>query len=246
MEPTVLPARFPNLLINGIAGIAAGYATNIPPHNLNEIVEACIYRLQHPDCDLDSLMKIVKGPDFPTGGIVMGIDGIRQAFSSGKGKVIIRSKTHFAKTKTIKQIVVTEIPYEVIKSSLVKKIDEIRINKSIDGILDVRDESDRNGLKIVIDLKNDQNEQLVLNYLLKNTDLQISFNYNMIAIVHKSPVQLSLIQALDAFLDHREEVVLRRSKYDWKKKSDRQHILEGLIKALSVLDEVIHIIRYRH
>lgn len=243
MEPTVLPARFPNLLINGIAGIAAGYATNIPPHNLNEIVEACIYRLQHPDCDLDSLMKIVKGPDFPTGGIVMGIDGIHQAFSSGKGKVIIRSKTHFAKTKTIKQIVVTEIPYDVIKSSLVKKIDEIRINKSIDGILDVRDESDRNGLKIVIDLKNDQNEQLVLNYLLKNTDLQISFNYNMIAIVHKSPVQLSLIQALDAFLDHREEVVLRRSKYDWKKKSDRQHILEGLIKALSVLDEVIHIIR---
>ena len=176
MEPTVLPARYPNLLVNGITGIAAGYATNIPPHNLNEVVEAAIYRIQHPQCTLDELMQIVKGPDFPTGGIVMGIDGIKEAFSKGKGKVMIRSKVHVEQTRTIKQLVVTEIPYEVIKSQLVKKIDDIRINKKVDGILDVRDESDRNGLRIVIDLKKDCADETILNYLYKNTDLQISYN----------------------------------------------------------------------
>lgn len=243
MEPTVLPARFPNLLVNGITGIAAGYATNIPPHNLNEVVQATMYRIHHPDCSLEDLMAFVKGPDFPTGGIVMGLDGIKQAFQTGRGKVMIRSKVHIEKTKTVKQIVITEIPYEVIKSQLVKKIDEIRLNKKIDGILDVRDESDRNGLKIVVDIKLDSADEQILNYLYKNTDLQISYNYNVIAIVNKAPVQMSLPMALDAFIAHREDVVLRRSTYDLQVKENRSHILEGLIRAISCMDEVISIIR---
>ena len=243
MEPTVLPARFPNLLINGISGIAAGYATNIPPHNLNEIVSACIYRLQNPECTLDEIMQIVKGPDFPTGGIVMGEKGIREAFETGRGKVIVRSKAVIESTRTIDQIVVSEIPYEVIKSNLVKKIDEIRLNRKVDGILDVRDESDRNGLRIVIDVKKGAPTDTILNYLYKNTELQISFNYNVIAIVNKTPVQLGLIQAIDAFLEHREDVVLKRSRYDLAVKQERAHILDGLMIAVSVMDEIIAIIR---
>ena len=243
MEPTVLPARFPNLLVNGITGIAAGYATNIPPHNLNEVIQASIYRISHPDCSLEELMQFVKGPDFPTGGIVMGLDGIKQAFQTGRGRVLIRSKVEVVPTRTIKQIIIHEIPYEVIKSNLVKKIDEIRLNKKIDGILDVRDESDRTGLRIVVDLKKDSNDEQILNYLYKNTDLQISYNYNVIAIVNKAPVQMSLAMMLDAFISHREDVVIRRSKYDLSAKKERAHILEGLIKAVSVMDEIIHIIR---
>ena len=219
MEPTVLPARFPNLLVNGITGIAAGYATNIPPHNLNEVVQASIYRISHPDCSLEELMQFVKGPDFPTGGIVMGLDGIKQAFKTGRGRILIRSKVEIVPTRTIKQIVIHEIPYEVIKSNLVKKIDEIRLNKKIDGILDVRDESDRTGLRIVVDLKKDSNDEQILNYLM------------------------SLAMMLDAFINHREDVVIRRSKYDLASKKDRAHILEGLIKAVSVMDEIIRIIR---
>lgn len=243
MEPTVLPARFPNLLVNGITGIAAGYATNIPPHNLNEVIQASIYRISHPDCSLEELMQFVKGPDFPTGGIVMGLDGIKQAFQTGRGRVLIRSKVEVVPLRTIKQIIIHEIPYEVIKSNLVKKIDEIRLNKKIDGILDVRDESDRTGLRIVVDLKKDSNDEQILNYLYKNTDLQISYNYNVIAIVNKAPVQMSLAMMLDAFISHREDVVIRRSKYDLSAKKERAHILEGLIKAVSVMDEIIHIIR---
>ena len=243
MEPTVLPARFPNLLVNGITGIAAGYATNIPPHNLNEVVDASIYRIQHPECTLEELMQFVKGPDFPTGGIVMGLEGIKQAFNTGRGKVMVRSKVEVQQTRTIKQILVTEIPYEVIKSNLVKKIDEIRLNKKIDGILDVRDESDRTGLRIVVDIKKDSNDEQILNYLYKNTDLQISYNYNVIAIVNKAPVQMSLAMMLDAFINHREDVVIRRSKHDLAAKKDRAHILEGLIKAVSVMDEIVQIIR---
>lgn len=242
-EPTVLPARFPNLLIHGISGIAAGYATNIPPHNLNEVVNATIHRIQHPDCDLDDLMEYVKGPDFPTGGIVMDEKGIRQAFETGRGKVMIRSKVNVEQKRTMKQLVVTEIPYEVIKSQMVKKIDDIRLNKKIDGILDVRDESDRTGLRVVIDLKLDSNDEQILNYLYKNTDLQISYNYNVIAIVNKAPVQMSLIQCLDAFIAHREDVVMRRSKFIYDQKSKRAHILEGLIRAVSIMDEIIKIIR---
>lgn len=192
MEPTVLPARYPNLLVNGITGIAAGYATNIPPHNLGECIDASIYRIQHPDCTLDDLMEFVQGPDFPTGGIVQGLDGIKDAFTSGKGRIMVRSKVSIEQTKTVQQIIVHEIPYEVVKSNMVKKIDDIRLNKKIDGILDVRDESDRNGLRVVIDLKKDADAQLILNYLYKNTDLQVSYNYNVIAIKDKRPVQMGL------------------------------------------------------
>ena len=243
LEPTVLPARYPNLLTNGITGIASGYATNIPPHNLNEVVDACIYRIQHANCTLEELMQFVKGPDFPTGGIVMGLDGIKQAFQTGRGKVMVRSKVRIEQTRTIQQIVVYEIPYDVVKSQMVKKIDEIRLNKKIDGLLDVRDESDRTGLRVVIDVKKDIDTEQILNYLYKNTDLQVSYNYNMIAIVDKAPVQMSLADSLDAFIKHREDVVLKRSKFDYEQKSKRAHIVDGLIRAVSIMDEIIHLIR---
>ncbi|MGN1344647.1 MAG: DNA topoisomerase IV subunit A [Traorella sp.] len=243
MEPTVLPAKYPNLLVNGISGIAAGYATNIPPHNLGEVLDAAIYRIQRENCSLEELMEFVLGPDFPTGGIVQGIDGIKDAFTTGKGRIVVRSKCEVVQTKTNQQIIVHEIPYDVIKSNLVKKIDEIRINKTIDGILDVRDESDRNGLRICIDLKKDANSDLILNYLYKNTDLQVYFNYNVVAIVNKRPMQLGLAAMLDAFIAHRKEVVTRRCRYELDKMEKRCHILEGLIQAISVLDEVIAIIR---
>lgn len=243
LEPTVLPARYPNLLTNGITGIASGYATNIPPHNLNEVVDACIYRIQHANCTLEELMQFVKGPDFPTGGIVMGLDGIKQAFQTGRGKVMVRSKVRIEQTRTIQQIVIYEIPYDVVKSQMVKKIDEIRLNKKIDGLLDVRDESDRTGLRVVIDVKKDIDTEQILNYLYKNTDLQVSYNYNMIAIVDKAPVQMSLADSLDAFIKHREDVVLKRSKFDYEQKSKRVHIVDGLIRAVSIMDEIIHLIR---
>ena len=243
LEPTVLPARYPNLLTNGITGIASGYATNIPPHNLNEVVDACIYRIQHANCTLEELMQFVKGPDFPTGGIVMGLDGIKQAFQTGRGKVMVRSKVRIEQTRTIQQIVIYEIPYDVVKSQMVKKIDEIRLNKKIDGLLDVRDESDRTGLRVVIDVKKDIDTEQILNYLYKNTDLQVSYNYNMIAIVDKAPVQMSLADSLDAFIKHRENVVLKRSKFDYEQKSKRAHIVDGLIRAVSIMDEIIHLIR---
>lgn len=243
MEPCVLPTRYPNLLVNGITGIAAGYATNIPPHNLGECCEAAIHRIVHPDCSLEELMQYIKGPDFPTGGIIQGIEGIKDAFTTGKGKIIIRSKVSIEQSKTIQQIIVHEIPYEVIKSNMVKKIDEIRLNKKIDGILDVRDESDRNGLRVVIDIKKDANAQLILNYLYKNTDLQVSYNYNVVAIVDKQPMNLGLAAMLDAFIEHRKEVVIRRSNYDLDKKLKRCHVLEGLSKAISILDEIIALIR---
>ncbi len=242
-EPTVLPARYPNLLVNGITGIAAGYATNIPPHNLNEVLDAAIYRIQYPDCSLSELMEYMQGPDFPTGGIVQGKQGIVDAFTTGKGKIMIRSKVEVTQTKTVQQIIVHEIPYEVVKSNMVKKIDDVRLNKKIDGILDVRDESDRNGLRVVIDIKKDADAKLILNYLYKNTDLQVSYNYNVIAIVNKRPKQLGLAAMLDAFIQHRIEVVQRRSQYDLDKKTARCHILDGLIKAISVLDEIIALIR---
>ena len=242
-EPTVLPAQFPNLLINGTTGISAGYATNIPTHNLNEIIQAVIYRISNPQCDLKDIMTLVKGPDFPTGGIVQGKAGIIDAFKTGKGKIIIRSKTEIVKTKTIQQIVINEIPYEVVKSNLVKQIDDIRLSKDAQGILDVRDESDRNGLKIVVDIKKDVDPSTILNYLLKKTSLQISYNYNMVVIVNKRPMQLGLIPIIDAFVDHRQKVVLARSQYQLKKIEERTHILEGLIKAVSIMDDIIAIIR---
>ena len=239
MEPTVLPAKFPNLLVNGSNGISAGYATNIPPHNLKEIIDAAIYRIDNPNCRLDTILNIVKGPDFPTGGIVEGIKGIRDAFETGRGKIILKSKVNIVKD----QIIVTEIPYEVNKAALVRKIDEIRVDKKIDGIVEVRDETDREGLQIVVDLKKGCNKELVLNYLLKNTDLQITYNYNMVAIVNRRPKLLGIIKILDAYIAHQKEVVTRRSNFDLEHAKARLHIVEGLIKALSILDDVILTIR---
>ena len=243
MEPVVLPARYPNLLTHGISGIAAGYATYIPPHNLNEVIEGTIYRIEHPYCTLDDMMKIIQGPDFPTGGIIMSREGIRQAFETGKGRVLVRGRAVVEEGRTINQIIITEIPYEVVKSSMVKKMDEIRLNRKVDGILDVRDESDRNGLRIVVDLKKEVSAEAVLNYFYKNTELQVSCNYNTVAIVRKAPRLMPLLDILDTFIDHREEVVLRRSRFNLKNREKRAHIVEGLIMAISVLDEVIAIIR---
>ncbi|MGB4985089.1 MAG: DNA topoisomerase IV subunit A [Erysipelotrichaceae bacterium] len=242
-EPTVLPSRILNVLVNGSTGIAAGYATNIPPHNLREVCDSLIYRLQYPNCSFEELRQFVKGPDFPTGGIVIGKDGIDDAFSSGKGKVLVRSKCEVLVTKQKQQIVITQIPYEVIKSDLVRKIDEIRVNKKVDGIVEVIDESDRNGLKIVVDLKKEANGELILNYLYKATPLQVNYNYNVVAIVDKKPQQLSLSNIIDAYLNFYEECVYRRSEYLLKKIEEGLHLIEGLIKAISVLDEVIALIR---
>lgn len=244
LEPTVLPARYPLLLVNGSTGIASGYATNIAPHNLNEVVNATIYRLANPDCSLDDLMHFIKGPDFPTGGIVMGKDAIKEVFENGRGKVVLRSKCEIVENKKENQIVVTEIPYEVIKCQLVKRISDIYLSKEIDGITAVRDESGRDGLKIVLDIRKEANAKMILNYLYKHTDLQINYAYNNVAIVNHSPKTMTLKMAIDAFIEHRKEVVLNRSKYLKNKKENQLHIIEGLMKAVSVLDEVIHIIRH--
>ena len=242
-EPTVLPSMFPLLLINGATGIASGYATNIAPHNLNEIIDAAIYLLHNNQASVDELLQFVKGPDFPTGGIVQGAENIKDVFSTGKGRVVVRAKTSIEYSKTLKQIVITEIPYEVVKSDLVKQMDDIRINKDIDGITDVRDESDRNGLRIVIDLKNGTDENLILNYFYKNTNLQIYYNYNMVAIINKRPVQCSLYDLINAFVTFRKQVVLKRSNYLLTQYQKRLNVLEGLIKAVSIMDDIIDTIR---
>lgn len=239
LEPTVLPSRFPNLLVNGTTGISAGYATNIPPHNLSEVIDATIYRIDNPNCRLDTIMNFVKGPDFPTGGQAIGYDGIKSAFETGRGKVIIRPKLSIEKNK----IIITEIPYEVNKQQLVKKIDELVIDKKIDGILDVRDESDKSGLQITIELKKEANSKSILNYLYKNTELQVNYNYNMIAIVNRRPMQLGIIPILDAYILHQKEVVTKRTDFDLAHAKKRYHIVLGLIKAISILDEVIATIR---
>ena len=244
-EPTVLPARFPNLLVNGATGISAGYATEIPTHNLAETIEAAIYLMDHPDATLDDLMQFVQGPDFPTGGILQGIDGIKKAYQTGRGRAVLRSKTEIEKIKGGKQqIIVSEIPYEVNKSILVKKIDEFRLLKKVGGIAEVRDESDRQGLRIVIELKRNADANGILNYLFKNTDLQISYNFNMVAINEKRPEHVGLKQILNAYIEHQREVTTRRTKYDLNKAQERKHIVDGLIKALSILDEVIATIRH--
>lgn len=242
-EPTVLPAAYPNLLVNGATGISAGYATDIPPHNLEEVIDATIHRIKHPNCSLEKIMEFIKGPDFPTGAIVEGKQGILNAFKTGRGKVIVRSKTEIVEEKTINKIVITEIPYEVNKAELVRKIDEIRFNRSIDGIIEVRDESDRNGLRIVIDLKKDISVQNTLNYLYKNTDLQKNYNYNMVAIRDKRPVLMGIIDIIDGYIDHQIDVITRSSIYDLNKAKDRKHIVSGLIKAISILDDVVKTIR---
>ena len=242
-EPTVLPVKFPAILVNGATGISAGYATNIPPHNLAEVVDATIKRIDSPSSRLETILEIVKGPDFPTGAIVEGKKGIIDAFTTGRGKVIVTSKTEIVKEKGKKQIIVTEIPFDVNKALLVKKIDEIRIDKKVEGILEVRDETDKEGLRIAIDLKKDANEELILNYLLKNTELQISYAYNMVAIVNKRPMTLGLLEILDAYVQHLKEIITKRTEYDLAKAKARMHIVEGLIKALGMLDEIIKTIR---
>lgn len=241
-EPTVLPARFPALLVYGTQGISAGYATNIPPHNLGEIIDATIHKIDNPNCSLDTLMKYVKGPDFPTGAIACGIDGIKTAYETGKGRIIIRSKYDFEEKGGKTSLIITEIPFEVNKALLVKKIDDIRLDKKIDGIVEVRDESAQD-IRIAIDLKKGVNKDLIVNYLLKNTDMQISYNFNMVSIVNKRPRLLGLVGALQAFIDHQKEVIVRRSKFDLAHAKSELHIVEGLIKCLSILDEVIRVIR---
>ena len=243
LEPTVLPAKFPALLVNGTNGISAGYATNIPPHNLGEIIDATIKRIDSPNCRLETILDIVKGPDFPTGGICMGKNGIIDAFSTGRGRVIVRSKYEIVKTKGKEQIIITEIPFEVNKAMMVAKIDAIRIDKKIDGIAEVRDETDRTGIRIAIDLKANANSDLIINYLLKNTDLQVSYNYNMVAIVNKRPMTLGILPLLDAYIAHQKEVITRRSKFDLEAYQKRLNIVDGFLKMMDILDEVIKTIR---
>ena len=239
LEPTVLPSRFPNLLVNGTMGISAGYATNIPPHNLGEVIDATIDRLDNPNSTLEEIMQFIKGPDFPTGAILEGVDGIKSAYRTGRGKIILKSRVTIEKNK----IIIHEIPYEVNKALLVRKMDEIRIDKKMDGILEVRDESDKDGLRIVVDLKKDANAENILNYFYKNTELQVSYNFNNVVIVNRRPMLLGILGILDAYIAHQKEVVTRRSEFDLRTAKARYHIVEGLIKAISILDEVIKTIR---
>ena len=243
MEPTVLPAKFPNLLVNGTTGISAGYATNIPPHNLGEVIDATIKRIDTPNCRMETILDIIKGPDFPTGGVILGTKGIVDALTTGRGKVVVRSKVEIEKEKNRNLIVITEIPYDILKVNIVKKMDEIRIDKKIDGIVEVRDESDKDGLRIVVETKKDANTDLILNYLYKNTELQTTYNYNMVAIVNRCPKLLSVLEILDAYIAHFKEVILNRTEFDLAHAKARFHIVEGLIKAISILDEVIKTIR---
>ncbi len=243
-EPTVLPAAFPNLLVNGSTGISAGYATDIPPHNLAEVIDATVYMIDHPTAKVDKLMEFLPGPDFPTGSIIQGRDEIKKAYETGKGRVVVRSKTEVEKLKGGKeQIVITEIPYEINKANLVKKIDDVRVNNKVAGIAEVRDESDRDGLRIAIELKKDANTELVLNYLFKYTDLQINYNFNMVAIDNFTPRQVGIVPILSSYIAHRREVILARSRFDKEKAEKRLHIVEGLIRVISILDEVIALIR---
>ena len=243
-EPTVLPAAFPNLLVNGSTGISAGYATEIPPHNLAEVIDAVIYMIDHPSAKVDKLMEFLPGPDFPTGAIIQGRDEIKKAYETGKGRVVVRSKTEIESLKGGKeQIVVTEIPYEINKANLVKKIDDVRVNNKVAGIAEVRDESDRDGLRIAIELKKDANRELILNYLFKYTDLQVNYNFNMVAIDNFTPRQVGIVRIFSAYIAHRREVILARSRFDKERAERRLHIVEGLIRVISILDEVIALIR---
>jgi len=244
MQPSVMPSRFPNLLVNGSNGIAVGMATNIPPHNLGEVIDGCIYMIDHPDCEVRDLMEFIKGPDFPTGGIIMGKNGIMEAYTTGRGRIVTRAKTEIEEmTANRQRIVVTEIPYMVNKARLVEKIAELVHDKRLEGISDIRDESDRKGMRIAIELKRDVNANVVLNYLYKHTQMQETFGAIMIALVDGAPKVLSLKQMLHYYIQHQVEVIERRTRYDLNKAEARAHILEGLLKALDIIDEVIHTIR---
>lgn len=243
LEPTVLPSRIPLLLINGSTGIAAGYATNIPPHNLSEVIDATIYRINNPNCSLTELLNFIKGPDFPTKGIIQGREGLLNAYETGKGKIVVRSKVEILNKSNNTQLLISEIPFEVVKSNLVKKITDIYLNKDVEGIIDVRDESDRDGLKIIVEIKKDIDSEMILKYLYKNTDLQVYYNFNMVSIVDKRPVQTNLKTALDTYIKHKKEVILNRSIYLKNKAEKRMHIIKGLIKAISIMDDVIELIK---
>ncbi|MDQ0221711.1 DNA topoisomerase IV subunit A [Streptococcus moroccensis] len=243
-EPTVLPAAFPNLLVNGATGISAGYATDIPPHNLAEVIDAVVYMIDHPKAKLEKLMEFLPGPDFPTGAIIQGQDEIKKAYETGKGRIVVRSRTEIEQLKGGKeQIVITEIPYEINKAVLVKKIDDVRVNNKVPGIAEVRDESDRDGLRIAIELKKDADSQTILNYLLKYTDLQVNYNFNMVAIDNFTPRQVGLQKILSSYISHRQQIIVARSKFDKAKAEKRLHIVEGLIRVISILDDVIALIR---
>lgn len=239
LEPTVLPSRFPNLLVNGTTGISAGYATNMPPHNLGEVIDATVFRIDNPNCRLDTIMNYIKGPDFPTGGIALGISGIKSAYETGRGKIYIRAKAIVEKNK----IIINELPFDVNKQLLVRRIDELRLDKKIDGIVEIRDESDKDGLQIAIDLKKEADANNILNYLYKNTDLQVSYSFNNVVIVNRRPMQLGLIGLLDAYIAHQRDIVYKGTEYDLKSAKASYHIMEGLVKAISILDEVIALIR---
>ena len=244
MQPSVMPSRYPNLLVNGSSGIAVGMATNIPPHNLGEVVDAVVYMIDHPDCSVDDLMQFVKGPDFPTGGVILGKRGIYDAYHEGRGRIIVRAKSEIEDMGGNRQrIVVTEIPYMVNKARLIEKIAELVHEKTVDGISDIRDESDRDGMRIVIDLKRDVNANIVLNYLYKHTQLQDTFGAIMLALVDGEPKILSLRQIIHHYIEHQEDVIRRRTQYDLNKAEARSHILEGLIIALDNIDEVVRMIR---
>jgi topoisomerase IV subunit A len=244
IEPVVLPAKFPNLLVNGATGISSGYATKIPPHNLREVIEATIAYIDNEQITFQEIASIIKGPDFPTGGIVMGHQGILSALETGAGKVVIRAKTEIEEmSKSQDRIIIREIPYEVNKAELVKQMDMLRIDKKIEDILEIRDESDQEGLRIAVDLKKGADAQFLLSYLFKNTDLQIAYNYNMVAILNHRPVLVGVIPILKAYVDHQKDVITNRSNFELAKATKRQHIVSGLIKMVSVVEEIIKIIR---
>ncbi|MFA5765545.1 MAG: DNA topoisomerase IV subunit A [Bacilli bacterium] len=242
-EPTVLPSKYPNILVNGATGISAGYATDIPPHNIDEIINAVIYRMNYPECSLKEIMNIVKGPDFPTGGIVQGIEGIKSAYKNGRGKIIVKAKTEILEEKNMYKLVITEIPYEVNKSVLVKRMSDVVESKNVDGILDIRDESGRDGLRIVVDIKKDTNPEFIRNFFFKSTDLQVNYNFNVVAIANKRPVLMGLIEILDAYIAHQREIITNKSNYELHNAKKRLHIVEGLISMTSILDAVIKTIR---
>ncbi|WP_326717852.1 DNA topoisomerase IV subunit A [Vagococcus jeotgali] len=243
-EPTVLPAGFPNLLVNGSTGISAGYATEIPTHNLGEVINGTIHLIDHPNATVEKLMTFIPGPDFPTGAILQGKKELKKAYETGKGRVIVRSKTIIEPLKGGReQIVITEIPYEVNKANLVKKMDEMRLTRRVEGISEVRDETDRTGLRIVVELKKEVDAEGILNYLLKHTELQVNYNFNMVAINNLRPEQVGLKTILEGYITHRKQVIRDRSQFDLEKAKKREHIVSGLMKALSILDDVIRVIR---
>src|SRR5699024_1439277 len=243
-EPIVLPARYPNLIVNGATGSSAGYATEIPPHNLGEVIDAVIYILKHKKYELSDLLKFIKGPDFPTGGIIQGAKDLSNAYENGNGKVVVRSKIDIETLKGGKsQFVATVLPYDVNKSKLIQRLDDIRLQRKLEGISEVRDESDRDGVRLVVELKRDVDADAVLNYLLKNSDLQVNYHFNMIAIHNRRPVLANLQLILESYIDHQREVITRRTRFQLAQDKTRLHIVDGLIRVMSILDEVIATIR---